>query len=426
VPAFSTPAKTGLCAFDVHGHWRLLLRILFYNHTGRVSGAERVLLMILANLDRKRFEPAVACPDGELATSCSSLGIKHGSIEEFRACHSWTPRRIIEHLFYIVETARSLRRVIRDLPPGLIHANGVRSGIIASAATIGMRIPVLWHVHDILPRGPIGIAIRWLALFRATAIVAVSNATAERFRGIAFLLFGSHTPVRTVYNGIELEEFRPEPGSRRSKRIELELSGSQFAVGIVAQITPRKGQLELIRAFAPMARALPEATLLVVGEPIYGPDGAYLEALKRESERLGLRGQVRFLGHRKDVAGILQALDLLVLNSSSEPFAVVLLEALASGTPVLATAVDGVPELITDGRTGFLVEPGKPEDLTSRLLELARDADKRATAGRNGRLHVVNGFGTGRFQHDMEAIYTMFDTGKGKTGEDGGRRRVSR
>jgi L-malate glycosyltransferase len=389
------------------------LRILFYNHTGHVSGAERVLLMILANLDLKRFEPAVACPEGELAASCGSLGIKHCALEEFRVRHLWTPLRLIEYLFYIVDAARSLRTLIRDLPPALIHANGVRSGLIASAATIGMRIPVLWHVHDILPRGPIGIAIRWFALFRTTAIVAVSNATAERLRGTAFRLFGSRTPVRTVYNGIELDAFRPEPGSRRGKRTELELSDSQFAIGSVGQITPRKGQLELIRAFAPMARALPEASLLVVGEPLYGPDGAYLEALKRESDRLGLRGRVRFLGHRKDVAGILQALDLLVLNSSSEPFSVVLLEALASGTPVLAAAVDGVPELITDGRTGFLVEPGNPERLTSRLLELARDADKRAAAGRNGRVHVAGGFGTARFQRDIEAIYTTFDIGKG-------------
>jgi glycosyltransferase involved in cell wall biosynthesis len=392
----------------------MLVRILFYNHTGHISGAERVLLMILANLNLKRFEPAVACPDGELAASCSSLGIKQRSIEEFRACFSWKPHRIIGYLFSIIETAQSFRKLIRDLSPDLIHANSVRSGVIASTATIGMRIPVLWHVHDILPRGPISNAIRWFALFRAAAIVAVSNATAERFRGILFRLFRSRTPIRTVYNGIELEEFRPEPGSQRGKRIELELSDSQFAIGIVAQITPRKGQLELLRAFAPMARALPEATLLVVGEPIFGPDGAYLEALKRESDRLGLRGRVRFLGHRRDVAGILQALDLLVLNSSSEPFSIVLLEALASGTPVLATAVDGVPELITDGQTGFLVEPGKPEELTIRLLELAQNADKRAVAGQKGRLHVVTGFGTARFQRDIEAIYAMFDIGKSR------------
>lgn len=406
--------RTDSFASDIQGSadWRMPMKVLFYNHTCHVSGAERVLLMILANLDRNRYNPVMVCPDGELAARCRSLGIGHTAIEEFSDCFSWQPHRLAGYLTSILEAARSFRKLTRSLSPGLIHANSVRAAIIASIATVGVPIPVLWHVHDILPSGPVSSAIRWLALLQASAVIAVSNATAECFRGRFFRLFPSHTPVRTVYNGVELEEFRPDPESRRRKRAELELADSQFAAGIVAQITPRKGQFELLRAFAPVAQAQPEARLLVVGEPIFGPDEEYLRALKRECDRLGLQDRVRFLGRRDDVASILQALDLLVLNSSSEPFSIVLLEALASGTPVLATAVDGVPELIADGETGFLVEPGNLDQLTARLLELARDPGKRSIAGRNGRMHVMAGFGVARFQRDIEAVYAMFETSK--------------
>jgi glycosyltransferase involved in cell wall biosynthesis len=179
----------------------------------------------------------------------------------------------------------------------------------------------------------------------------------------------------------------------------------KLVVGIIGQITPRKGQLELIRAFARTVPQLPQAILVVVGAPLFNDDHQYLLELRQEAQRLGINDRVIFTGARADVPAVMQALDLLVMNSRAEPFAVVLLEAVASGTPVLATAVDGVLELIDHKVNGWLIPARDEGKLVEALITLGRDHRLRRSLGEYAQQYTSPRYSAEQYMGLLEDFY---------------------
>lgn len=173
----------------------------------------------------------------------------------------------------------------------------------------------------------------------------------------------------------------------------------------MGQLTPRKGQLELIEAFGELLRAVPDTILLVVGEAIFNRDGEYAASLERAAQRLGVTDRIRFLGAREDIPAIMRALDLLVINSSVEPFGLTAIEAMASGTPVLATAVDGICEIVRHGESGWLIGARDSRSLVERLFTLVRERHLRERLAEEARRDVVTRFSTGRFMDEIEGVY---------------------
>lgn len=135
------------------------MKILFYNHTGKISGAERVLLMIL-NERAANVDPVVLCPtDGRLPEVVRERGIRAVSIDPLAARFTWRPDRLLQYLFSFMRVIKSVRSSVLAESPDLIHANSIRAGLVMSAATFGLGIPILWHVHDLIPRHPLSTAI---------------------------------------------------------------------------------------------------------------------------------------------------------------------------------------------------------------------------------------------------------------------------
>jgi glycosyltransferase involved in cell wall biosynthesis len=309
-----------------------------------------------------------------------------------------------------------LRRLIIEAEPDLIHANTIRAGLVATTATLGTRIPVIWHLHDMLPRHPLSTLIRWFAaLSPRTGLLAISRAVSRRFRGGVLRLFNACTKIRVIHNGISLKRFTADPAARQRVRRELGVGEDQFLIGIVGQITPRKGQLELIRAFAKVATQLPEAVLAVVGAPLFNDDHEYLQELKRAAEKLGVADRVIFTGARNDVQVVMQVLDLLALNSKVEPFGLVVVEAMACGTPVLATAVDGVPELISHGVNGWLVSAGDEKELACGLVAMATDRKLRSNLAKDAKSSTAPNFSAEKYLRLVESYYLQ--VGGSSTGE---------
>jgi len=348
-------------------------RILFYNHTRQVSGGERVLLAMLAALGGEGVELTVACPTegaGELDSLVRGLaqerGVRVVSVPVLEARFSGNPVRLVRYLGSVVGAVRDFRRTVRLENPDLLHANSVRAGIVATAATMGMRTlgrtrtPILWHVQDDLPRHPISVLIRCFAWCSGrTQICAVSQATTKAFAG--GLPFGRR--IHVLHNAIDTERFpaktRPPDGAALAFRAELGLTDADFLVVAVGMINPRKGLLELVEGFENVQwnlanRGRRPAHLAIVGAPIFNDDHLYEAKLHARAKALGLSETVHFLGERADVPAILRGADLLVHNAAVEPFGLVILEAMASGTPVIAAAVGGVPEIIEEGVNGEL------------------------------------------------------------------------
>jgi glycosyltransferase involved in cell wall biosynthesis len=269
-----------------------------------------------------------------------------------------------------------------------------------------------------MPRHPLSVAIRWfVALSSRTHLISTCQAVADSFRGTILRLFGKRIPLRVVENAIELEKFAPDAANRRKIREELQLSDDEFVVGIVGLITPRKGQLGLIRSFAQAQTQMPESTLLIVGAPMFNKDHLYLEELEKTVARLGLENRVRFLGARNDVAAIMQSLDVLVVNSKSEALVIVAIEAMASGTPVIATTVGGIREMITHRVNGWLVPFGDNRLLEESLVTLSQKPELRAEFAKNGRKVVASRLHADRFISELEDFFEEFGLQSNEQGE---------
>ena len=383
------------------------MKICFYNHTGQVSGAEKVLFSILSGIDAQKYTAVVfAPPSKQFQSICENNGIALYPITALEARYTLSPRKLAIYLVSFAGLIKELRHHIRRESPDLVHANTTRAAIVATLATIGIKVKVLWHVHDMMPQHPLSSVIRLLAVLSGrNRIIAVSRATANRFVGKLPKWLRSRAPVEVVYNGTNTELFSLSRDGASSFLEGIGLDSGHFRIGIVGQVTPRKGQLELIRNLAPIFKtSLPNGRLLVVGSAMFNNDGLYLELLKAEAIRLGIEKQVLFLGPR-NVPTVMKALNVLVLNSSSEPFGLVVTEAMASGTPVVAAAVDGVPEIIENGVSGLLFAPGDWNTLVSHLMTLSANRTLVEGLVHKGRARVAALFDQARFQASIFAIY---------------------
>jgi L-malate glycosyltransferase len=394
------------------------MKILFYSHTGTVSGAENILLLALKRLDRTRFTPSAICPaEGNLAEKISKLGVPCETIAPLEMRFTWRVDLFFKYLLSFWQTFKQLRAAINEAKPDLIHANSIRAGLVATAASAGTQTPVFWHLQDELPRHPFSIVIRlYAAAFSRVRLIAASKATAHSFRGRILRVFKNRLPLRVIHNVIEPENFEVDSRNRRKIREQLGLGEDEFVIGIIGQITARKGQLELVRTFAEASKQMPLSTLLVVGAPMFNQDYLYLEELKQNVRELNLENRVKFTGKRSDIAQVMQSLDALVVNSKSEAFVIVALEAMACGTPVIATEVGGIREMIEHRVNGWLVPFGDARLLSEALITLNRQPEMRAAFSDAGKKLVTERFHAGKFIADLE---DFFEQSAAQTGEQG-------
>ncbi|MGH6692420.1 MAG: glycosyltransferase family 4 protein, partial [Gammaproteobacteria bacterium] len=221
-------------------------------------------------------------------------------------------------------------------------------------------------------------------------VLAVSDAVARAVRSRDGML----PRVITLHDPIDTRRFHP--GVRRERvRQELGLGPGIPVIGLIAHLTPWKGHelfLDIARA---VLNALGEARFVVVGGSVYETDGhaGYARTLARRAAALGLSDRVTFLGARHDIPEILAALDVLVhCPTAPEPFGRVLGEAMAVGRPVVAARCGGIPEVVDDGVTGFLVAPGEVGAFASAVIRLLADRTLRDRLGEAGRGRVEERF----------------------------------
>jgi len=200
--------------------------------------------------------------------------------------------------------------------------------------------------------------------------------------------------------GIELEErVATEPGAREEARRLLGIPPERFVVGWIGRMTGVKRTGDLLLALQALRGRGVDACLCLVGD---GPDRVGFE---EEAYRLGLARHCLSLGYQDEVASWYAAFDAFVLTSGNEGTPVTTIEALASGCPVVATRVGGVPDVVRDGEDGFLVEAGDTKGLAERLAQLAADPDLRGRMGSAGRDRVLARYAVDRLVDDIDRLY---------------------
>ena len=352
------------------------MRVLFVSHTGLVGGAEHALLDVVNHLPAE-VDPIVACPEGPLVDAIADAGVRREILPPVSATLRLHPLRTPAALVELVRAGGALRAVVRRSRPDVLHLNSTRAALLTATRPPGA--PTVVWVHDSLGPGAANALIARAIAARATRVVANSAHTAARFRARA-----PGSAVAVVTNGIDLTRFDPDRVTREDARARLGIATGEPALGMVAQITPWKGHDLAVEALAAVRAAHPRARLLLAGETkfvgrsVRFDNRAFLARLRERIARDGLEEAVSFLGERADVPTVLRALDVLLVPSWEEPFGRVVVEAMAMGTPVIATARGGPAEIVDDRRTGRLVAPRRPDLWAEAIEELLGDDAGRA------------------------------------------------
>lgn len=324
-----------------------------------IGGAEVLVSRIVRALG-DRYHIVIACLDqiGELGESLSGEGFKVVQIGR-RPGFDW-------------RCVRRLREFCADERVDVIHAHQYTPFAYAAATrAFGRRPPVLFTEHGrFYPDYP---------SFKRKIFNCILPGKRDRFVAVGeavrrALIVNEGLPARrveVVYNGVDLSTFRREPLQREVVRRQLGLHSDEFVVVQVARLDTIKDHGTAIRAVAAVRARHPGVRLLVVGD---GPERNSIEQAIA-AEELGDR--VVMLGSRNDVPQLLAAADAFLLTSLSEGIPMTIIEAMASGVPVVATAVGGVPELIEEDRTGMLRSVGDAEGLADALVRLAESQGLR-------------------------------------------------
>ena len=334
-----------------------------------------MLLNVLPHLPKHGLESILMSPAGQLQQEAEKLGVEARTCRSLDARFTWNPWKLLAYLRSFILSIRSIRRQLRELQPELVHANSIRAGLVATAATVGFNTPIIWHVHDTLAFHPFSPAIRIVAaLSRRTSCIAVSRATGRTFAG-AFLRHSIAAKTEVLHNAIRPNStFSLQERSQLRSRLGV---GDRFLIGCVAQICTRKNQVGLVEIFAEALKSRPEMVLLIAGSALFPCNGPYEQKLHQRIRELGISERVQLLGSRDDVPLLLETMDMLVLPSIHDPFPMIILESMAAGLPVAAFSVDGVPELIADGRTGWLVPSGDRVQMARTILWAERSPAQR-------------------------------------------------
>jgi glycosyltransferase involved in cell wall biosynthesis len=362
----------------------------------RGAGAEMVLVEAAARLNPDRFR--VICG---LLTPDTEHVIPPGlPTVDFRmpGLNGWVWLRFLWQLIWVIYR----RRV------DLIHVNSYVPGNYARLAAALMQVPIVidhWHGFTRFNRKR-RLICRTLARFTDLSL-AVS-------RGVKDYLVSEigldPVKVRVVPNGVDvasIDAARPGAEVRR----ELGLPAAAPVLGLVGRLDHwGKGHRELFTAMAQLRARYPVQALIVGG-------GRRIDEVKALAASLGLAAAVHFLGPRRDVPDLLRVMDVFVLPSYSEGVSLALLEAMAAGRPVVATAVGGLPEVVTDGDTGLLIPPRDPNALARALERLLADPAWARQLGANARARVRAHYSLDRLGREINAIYG--ELGEKKMGAGG-------
>ena len=360
------------------------IRVVYLAHAFHVGGAEEMVLNLVQRLP-SRFDPHVCCinapgPIGEeirrTGTSFAVLGLNPG----------------IRRPFHV----NGIRGYLRKTKPDIVHTFLLTASLYGRLAAILEHVPIVIGTEVNIyerKRAHHALAERWL--MRGTDRVVVSAESVRDF--YIGQVHADPAKVDVIYNAVDFAQARPVAGRERT-RAALGIAVDARVACVIARLTEQKGHRFLFEALATNT-ALADVHLLVVG------DGAMRGALEQDVRERGLTARVHFLGARRDLGDLLSAADLFVLPSLWEGLPLSLVLAMGAGVPVVSTAIAGIPEVVDNGRTGWLVAPGNASALGDAMAHVLADPQASGRMAADARAQVLPRFNVDGYVSAVVALY---------------------
>jgi len=361
-----------------------------------VGGAQDNTLITVEGLDKSRYEVSfMSAAEGIWLDRVRRIkGIRLIFVDELI-------RKI--HLFYDIIALYKIYRVIKRGNYDIVHTHSSKPGFSGRIAAKLAGVPNIIHTvhgfpfHDFM--NPVSrkffiLLEKYLSKI-SDVLITVSNLNLEK---IVDLGIAPREKLVNIYSGIRFEKFRVDVDVNKKKN-ELGYDSDQRIIGMVCRLSAQKAPQYFIKAIPAIKIKHPDARFVIVGD---GELRQELEALIRE---LDLSSVVDILGFRDDVPEILQTLDIFVLSSCWEGLGRSLTEAMFLSRPVVATAVEGVPEIVINEKTGLLVEPRNTDAISKAVNRLLQDPEYAVQLGQNAHQKVVDIFSADKMVAEIDELY---------------------
>jgi glycosyltransferase involved in cell wall biosynthesis len=362
-----------------------------------LGGAQQNTLFSVANHDRDRFEvELIAGRGGYLDPEARRTADARVELVPYLE-HPIAPLR---DLWAVLRLRDHFRRERIDL----VHTHSSKAGIVGRLAAFLAGVPVVlhtvhgWSFNDTQP-GSVRRLYAWLERVAGKItdrLIVVTDR--DRDKGLAHGI-GTISQYSLVRSGIDPELYRRPQLPRDEMRAALGFGPEHFVVGTMSCLKPQKAPLDFVGAAAEAYYASPHMRFFIAGDGELRPD---VEAL---IEKRGVEKVVKLLGWRTDVVDLLHAMDCFLLTSRFEGLPRAVLQAMAAGVPVVATAVDGTPEVVENGVTGVLVPPGEPKVAAERLVELAAAPERARALADEARRRLGDEFDIRVMVRELDRLY---------------------
>ncbi|MCA1060805.1 glycosyltransferase [Rossellomorea aquimaris] len=313
------------------------------------------------------------------------------------------------HKVSYIFTVSTLKKIITEEKPDLVHSHYASSyGLIGALANFKPYIVSVWgsDIYEFPKKNMLTKSILTFALQKADYICATSPALEKETRKYS----KEGQPIHITPFGVDMNKFKP---------VVKNISGKGFRIGLAKRMEPKYGVDYLLRGYKLFLDKLGEVDKSEINLSLAG-EGVYMEEYKKLAISLGIDTSVQFLGqiHHGDIPEFITSMDVMVISSLIESFGVSAVEAQACGVPVVATNVGGLPDVVIDDQTGYIVPSKNPEAIAEKLFHLYSDASRRKRLGENGRKHVITHYDWQENSKRMSDLYNEIVYKKGESSHE--------
>lgn len=389
-----------------------MIKILYLHAGAEMYGADKVLLDLLINLDKKKFIPFVLLPsDGPLLDSLISNGI-YAKVMEYPILRRkyFNFKGIVSYCYDFIRYRRKLLKFTKEHKIDLLHVNtaAVLEGI---SIKLKCKIPMIWWIHEIIVSPQVMFKFTSFLINKYSDIVITdSEAVKNHLRTSTYFKIDK---IRVIYNGVDSSKFYPKNISATEIGEPFNIPAGKIKVGMMARVNSWKGQSDFLDALEIVLATREDVYAILVGSAYAGEEWR-VEALTKRVKTSEYKERIIMCGYRSDSMELYNLFDILVLPSvNPDPLPTVVLEAMACGKPIVGYRHGGVCEMVLEGENGLLAEVRNTADLANKIILLIENDKVRKAYGISSRERLLNNFSLSSYISKFEELYNeLFEKGR--------------